>query len=335
MNLKALRYFVAIADTGSFTAAAALVRIAQPALSRHVRELESELGVTLLRRSARGALLTQEGAALCEAARRILAEAEQVKTQLTARAQMGQSTITVGASPTLGRVLLPGLFERCDSALGGFRIALRESFTPILSDWLERGLVDVAFLTNPDGSRDFALHHLYSEPFALITAAPRRFPATVTIAELADIPLLMTRFHRNLMERQLGVVGGRLNVHAEIDSVESISELVMQGRWATVMPVSVFSRQREARTVALTEVSGVQLNRLLMLAVRRDGRANPGIALFTEIVKAECAELVAKGVFSFSDGPRMERGRSDDAPANAGDDKPRGGRPRQGKAARP
>ncbi|OZI61728.1 LysR family transcriptional regulator [Bordetella genomosp. 11] len=302
MNLKALRYFVAIADTGSFTAAAALVRIAQPALSRHVRELESELGVPLLRRSARGAQLTHEGAALCEAARRILAEADQVKTQLTTRAQMGQSTITVGASPTLGRVLLPGLFERCDNALGDFRIALRESFTPVLSDWLARGLIDVAFLTNPEGSGDFALHHLYSEPFALVTAAPRRIPPTVPVSALPDIPLLMTRFHRSIVERQLSVVGGRLNIYAEIDSVESISELVMQGRWATVMPVSVFKRQREARTVALSEVTGVQLNRLLMLAVRRDGRTSPGIALFTDIVKAECAELVAKGVFSFSDG---------------------------------
>lgn len=309
MNLKALRYFVAIADTGSFTAAAALVRIAQPALSRHVRELESELGVPLLRRSARGALLTQEGATLYEAARRILAEAEQVKTQLTTRAQMGQSTITVGASPTLGRVLLPGLFERCDTALGGFRITLRESFTPILADWLTRGLVDVAFLTNPDGSGDFVLHHLYSEPFALVTAAPRRIPATVTAAALADVPLLMTRFHRNIVERQLGVVGGRLNIYAEIDSVESIVELVMQGRRATLMPVSVFSRQRENRTVALSEVTGVQLNRLLMLAVRRDAGANPGIAMFSDIVRAECAELVAKGVFSFSDGPRRGAGK--------------------------
>jgi DNA-binding transcriptional LysR family regulator len=301
MNLKALRYFVAIADTGSFTAAAAQVRIAQPALSRHMRDLESELGVALLRRSARGATLTQEGAALYESARRILAEADQIRTQLTARAHLGQSTITVGASPTLGRVLLPGLFERCDSELGGFRIAVREAFTPVLSDWLERGLVDVAFLTNPDGSRDFALHHLYSEPFALITAAPRHIAPTLQVSALADVPLLMTRFHRSIVERQLAVVGGRLNIHAEIDSVESIVELVMQGRWATVMPVSVFSREREVKSVAISEITGVQLNRLLMLAVRRGGKENPGIALFTEMVKAECVALVAKGVFSLSE----------------------------------
>jgi DNA-binding transcriptional LysR family regulator len=307
MDLKSLRYFVAIAETGSFTAAAARVRVAQPALSRHMRELEEELGVALLRRTARGAVLTQEGAVLYESARRILAEAEQVKNQLIAQSQLGLATITVGASPTLSRVLLPGLFERCDSSLGGFRIAVREAFTPILSDWVERGLVDVAFLTNPDGSRDYALHHLYTEPFALVTAAPRRTGRIVPVAELANIPLLMTSFHRSVVQRQLDVVGGRLNVHAEIDSVDSIRELVMQGRWATLMPISVFSEQRAAATVVVSEITGVQLNRLLMLAVRRDGAGNAGIALFTDIVKAECAHLVAKGVFNLSDtmaGPR-------------------------------
>jgi DNA-binding transcriptional LysR family regulator len=304
MDMKGLRYFVAIADTGSFTAAAALVRVAQPALSRHMRELEGELGVALLRRTARGAVLTQEGTALYDSARRILAEAEQVRNQLKARSELGQATITVGASPTLSRVLVPGLFERCDSGLNGFRIAVREAFTPILCDWVERGLVDVAFLTNPDDPRDYALHHLYTEPFALISAASRGTARIVSVPELADIPLLMTRFHRSVVERQLDVVGGRLNVHAEIDSVDSIRELVLQGRWTTLMPVSVFREQRAAGSVAVSEIAGVQLNRLLMLAVRKDGAANTGIALFTEIVKAECAHLVANGVFSLSDRPR-------------------------------
>lgn len=298
MNLKALRYFVAIADTGSFTAAAARVRIAQPALSRHVRELESELGVGLLRRTARGALLTQEGATLYESARRILAEADQVKSQLMARAPLGQATVTVGASPTLGRVLLPGLFQRCESSLSGFRISVREAFTPILSDWLERGLVDVAVVTNPQVSKGYALHPLCGEPFALIGASPRKWPPIVSAAKLADIPLLMTSFHRGLVERQLQVVGGSLNVHAEIDSVDSIRELVLQGPWVTLMPVSVFFDQRSAAAVAVSEVSGVQLNRQLMLATRRDADAADGISLVADLIKSECAQLVHKGVFS-------------------------------------
>jgi LysR family nitrogen assimilation transcriptional regulator len=301
VDLRALRYFIAIADTGSFTAAAASVRIAQPALSRHVRELETELGVALLRRTARGALLTQEGATLYESARRILAEAAQVKSQIMARAQSGQATVTVGASPTLGRVLLPGLFERCDTGLSGFRINVREAFTPVLSDWLEKGLVDVALVTNPQSSREYALHPLCSEPFALVAGRARPLGPIVSVAELARIPLLMTSFHRSIVERQLQVAGGRLNVHAEIDSVDSIRELVLQGRWATLMPVSVFHGQR-AGAVSISEISGAQLHRLLMLATRGGVAASPGVALVAELIRSECACLVAKGVFSLSAG---------------------------------
>lgn len=300
MDLRALRYFVAIADAGSFTAAAANIRIAQPALSRHVRELESELGVALIRRTARGALLTQEGATLYEAARRILAEAAQVKSQLMERALSSQVTVVVGASPTLGRVLLPGLFERCSSSLAEFRLSVREAFTPILSEWLERGLIDVAIVTNPEASPAYVLHPLCGEPFALVTAAARRVAPIVSVSQLAAIPLLMTSFHRSIVERQLAVVGGRLNVHAEIDSVDSIRELVLQGRWTTLMPVSVFFDQRASGTVAISEISGVQLNRLLMLATRNEAKAAPGIALVKDLIRSECAQLVGKGVFSLS-----------------------------------
>jgi DNA-binding transcriptional LysR family regulator len=300
VDLRALRYFVAIADAGSFTAAAVAIRIAQPALSRHVRELERELGVALIRRTARGALLTQEGATLYESARRILAEAAKVKTQLTDGARSGQETVVVGASPTLGRVLLPGLFERCAGSMAGFRMQVREAFTPMLLDWVERGLVDIALVTNPEAAPAYALHPLCGEPFALITAAPRRIAPIVSVAQLAAIPLLMTSFHRSIAERQLQIVGGSLAVHAEIDSVDSIRELVVHGKWATLMPVSVFFDQRGAETVAISEISGVQLNRQLMLATRNEARAAPGIALVRDLIQSECAQLVARGVFSLS-----------------------------------
>jgi DNA-binding transcriptional LysR family regulator len=301
MDLRALRYFMAIADSGSFTAAAASVRIAQPALSRHVRELEAELGVALLRRTARGALLTQEGATLYESARRILAEAAQVKSQIMARAQAGQATVTVGASPTLGRVMLPGLFERCDTGLSEFRISVREAFTPVLCDWIAKGLVDVALVTNPPASREYVLHPLCTEPFALVMGAARRVAPSVSLSELARIPLLMTSFHRSIVERQLQVAGGRLNIHAEIDSVDSIRELVLQGRWATLMPVSVFHGLPDG-AVGIAEIPGVQLHRLLMLATRAGGAAAQGVELVMEMIRSECASLVARGVFSLPQG---------------------------------
>ena len=297
MNLRTLRYFVAIADAGSFTAAATVVSIAQPALTRQLRDLEAELGVQLLQRSARGVRLTQEGATLYESARRMLAEAARVRQQLSSGGA-SESTVVLGVSPTLTRVLLPGVFERCHHGLAGVRLVVREAFTPQLLEGLERGLVDMAVVTNPEPNRILALQPLLAEPFALITPADRDVPSVVPLGPLARIPLLMTRLHRGIVERTLAPLGAHLNIQAEIDSVDAIRELVLQGRWATIMPVSVFKEQRGG-TVRLSEISGVQLHRMLVLATRIERAQSSAIAVVTDVVRAEAAKLMAEGVFSF------------------------------------
>lgn len=297
MNLKTLRYFVAIADAGSFTAAAAAVSIAQPALTRQLRDLEADLGVQLLQRSARGVRLTQAGATLYESARRMLAEAARMRQQLGGAVANADSTVVLGVSPTLTPVLLPGVFERCHK-LAGVHLVVREAFTPQLMEGLERGRFDMAVVTNPEPHRALALQPLLAEPFALITPATRAMPAVVSLAELARVPLLMTKLHRGIVERTLAPLGARVNIEAEIDSVDAIRELVLQGRWATAMPVSVFKESR-AGSARLSEISGVQLNRMLVLATRIDRAQSSAIAVVTDVVRSEATKLAEQGVFSF------------------------------------
>ncbi|MDM0106735.1 LysR family transcriptional regulator [Variovorax sp. J22R24] len=302
MNLRTLRYFVAIADAGGFTAAATALSIAQSALTRQLRDLEAELGVQLLQRGPRGVRLTQEGATLYESAQRMLAESARVRQLLTSGDATSESTVVLGVSPTLTRVLLPGVFERCHHGLAGVRLVVREAFTPQLLESLERGRIDMAVVTNPEPNRTLAHQPLLAEPFALITPADRNMPPVVPLATLAKVPLLMTRLHRGIVERTLAPLGTRLNIQAEIDSVDAIRELVRQGRWATVMPVSVFKEQR-MDTVRLSEVSGVQLHRMLMLATRIERAQNSAIAVVADVVRAEAGKLAAAGVFSFGSAP--------------------------------
>lgn len=303
MNLRTLRYFVAIADAGSLSAAAVSLSIAQPALSRQLRELETDLGMQLLQRSSRGVRLTPGGVTLYESARRMLAESARVRQLLAGQDHGSASSITLGASPTLARVLLPGVFERCHRELAGIRLVVREAFTPALLDGLERGRIDIAVVTNPEPGRALALSPLLGEPFALVTHVDQRLDPVVSLAQLARIPLLMTNLHRGLVERQLAPLGARLDLRAEIDSVDTIRELVLQGRWATVMPVSVFKEPHAARQVRLSEVSGVQLSRLLVLACRSGQPALQAAQAMDGMVRAECERLAAEGIFSFASRP--------------------------------
>ena len=300
MNLRALRYFVAIADAGSLTAAAAAISIAQPALTRQLRELEADLGVQLLQRTPRGVLLTQAGVTLYESAQRMLAEAARVRQQLANRQDTSTATVVLGASPTLARVLLPNLFESCQRSLAGVKLRAREAFTPALLDWLERGMVDMAIVTNPEAGRQLTLHPLLGEPLALVSHVSLKLDPVISISQLARIPLLMTSLHRSIVERQLLPVGGQLMVQSEIDSVDSIRELVQQGQWATIMPVSVFKEPRTAKTIQMSEISGVQLNRLLVLATRVERQDNSAQHVVREMIESEFARLSRQGVFSFA-----------------------------------
>ncbi|WP_197424819.1 LysR family transcriptional regulator [Bordetella sp. N] len=305
MNLRTLKYFVAIADAGSLTAAAEAISIAQPALSRQMHALEEEMGVPLLQRTARGVRLTQAGVTLYEAAHRMLDEAQRVKRQLAGPAESGESRMVIGVSPTLSRVLVPGLFDRCHRTLDQTRLVVREAFTPELLDMLEKGMLDMAIITSMSASADrpLALHPLVGEPFALAAPKSMKMEPIVSLAELARIPLLMTTLHRTVVERQLQPMGVHLNIHSEIDSVDAIRDLVRNGDWCTLMPVSVFKQARGDAGVTLTEVSGVQLNRHLMMATRIEATQGTAVAALREMVVAEIARLDRLRVFNFSKAP--------------------------------
>jgi LysR family nitrogen assimilation transcriptional regulator len=251
-------------------------------------------------------LLTQAGVTLYESAQRMLAEAARVREHLARRQDNSSATVVLGASPTLARVLLPNLFESCQRSLAGVKLRAREAFTPALLDWLERGMVDMAIVTNPEAGRPLTLHPLLGEPLALVSHVSLKLEPVISVSQLARIPLLMTSLHRSIVERQLLPVGGHLMVQAEIDSVDSIRELVQQGQWATIMPVSVFKEPHTAKTIQISQISGVQLNRLLVLATRVERKDNSAQHVVREMIESEFARLSRQGVFSFA-GPDKDR----------------------------
>jgi len=300
MNLRTLKYFIAIVDAGSLTAAAQAISVAQPALTRQLRELENEMGVRLLTRTARGVRLTPAGVTLYESAQRMLAEAARVRRQLASRPIAGQASVTLGVSPTLARVLLPGLFQTCRASLPQVRFKAREGFTPALLDWVERGVVDMAVVTNPEAGRGLLFHPLLGEPFALISNHRCGHGPVVPLSQLARVPLLMTTLHREIIERQLLPLGVEIQLAAEIDSVEAIRELVMHDIWATIMPVSVFKGVEERARVVTSEISGVQLSRLLVLVRRFERADHPAFDSVQELIDAEFARLIRQRVFSIT-----------------------------------
>ena len=295
-NLKALRYFVAVVDAGSFTAAANAIAIAQPALTRQIRELEEDFGTQLLQRLPRGVRMTAAGVTLYESAQRILTEADRVSKNLREGLNRTAS-VSLGVPPTLGRVLLPGLFKSCLQLPGARPMRAREAFTPALLEWLERGIVDMAIVTNPPPGRKFSLRPLINEPFALISPYKKGQAHTIQIEQVAQIPVLMTSLHHGIVEQQLRVLNLNLKIEGIIDSVDAIRELVLKRGHSTIMPVSVFKDDLENRSIHIIQISGVQLSRTLVLAQRRDRDKTADYDMVEQLIESEFSRLERMGAF--------------------------------------
>src|ERR1700723_2996378 len=146
MQFRQLRYFVKIVDAGSFSRAASLVLVPQPALSQQVAELEERLGVMLLQRSARGVRPTAAGEILYREASEILHQLDQLPSAIIQTSREPKGTVSLGFAVSLAPKLLGGVLEKCRTSLQ--KMTLRVSYGDSLSleDKIGSNLIDLAVL---------------------------------------------------------------------------------------------------------------------------------------------------------------------------------------------
>lgn len=187
MEIYQLRYFVAVAETGSFTKAAARSFVSQPSLSQQIANLESELGQSLFHRLGRTVSPTQAGHLLLEHARRILAEADSAVREIKESAAAGHRVVA-GAIPTVAHFFFPAVIAYCRT--NDIRLKLRslENFRPLLVSAVLEGEVDLALISLPINEPRIVQTPLFSEPLLLAVDARHRLATAeqVTFADLKD-----------------------------------------------------------------------------------------------------------------------------------------------------
>ncbi len=193
MDLRRLRAFVAIVDTGGFARAASRVSLSQPALSRQIHALEAELGVRLFDRVGRRARLTSEGEDLLERGRRLLADAESLRERARALRSGRTGVLRVGATPQAMETLLAAFLPRYRRRHPGVEVHLVEDGGGRLPARLERGEVTLAMM--PAGDARFHWRPLTPLHVLAVLPAAHRLGrrATLPLEELAGVPLLLLR----------------------------------------------------------------------------------------------------------------------------------------------
>lgn len=235
MNLKQLESFVRVAELGSFSKAAMVLDIAQPALSRQVRALETDLRETLLLRNGRGVSLTEAGQRLFEHSVGILQRVARAREDVDSRRGELGGRIVIGLPPSIGRRLTVPLVDAFQRELPKACLAVVEGLSSHIAEWISSGRVDIGLLHDPEPMSSIETMPVFEEVLCLVGPRPsgRRPAATpLPLDELSRYRLILperTHAIRKLLETQASRVGVKLNITLEISSVPAILELVCAG----------------------------------------------------------------------------------------------------------
>jgi LysR family nitrogen assimilation transcriptional regulator len=243
MDLKQLEYFVRVAELGSFTRAAQVLGIAQPALSRQVRLLEVELRQNLLARNGRGATPTEAGQLLLEHGRGILHQVERAREELS-RVRTGLAgKVAVGLPPSIARVLTVPLTRAFRQQLPQAQLSISEGLSTAMQENLQSGRLDIALLYNPSPLQGLEYSPLLQEELVLVQPRPPGLaedppPAPMALQSLAELPLVIPsrpNAVRMRIESALAELQAKPQVALEIDGVAAILDLVADGAGCAIL----------------------------------------------------------------------------------------------------
>ena len=243
MELRHLRYFVAVAEEGSLTVAAERrLHTAQPSLSRQIRDLETEVGATLLERGARGISLTAAGRVFLDHARLALLQVEAAGEAARRAAQPARATFCVGFLTGHEVVWLPDLLRILREEAPDIEITLSSQSSPELAGALMRGKADVAFLRREAQAPGLAYRFLIAEPLIAVVPREHRLAARKAIRPrdlIGQVYISPTRTApalKAVIERYLAQAGVTLTAAYDAENLSSAMSLVASTGGVTLLP---------------------------------------------------------------------------------------------------
>jgi LysR family nitrogen assimilation transcriptional regulator len=302
MDLRQLNTFMQVAELGSLSKASDRLRTAQPALSRQIRMLESELCVALFTRHGRGMQLTHAGNMLRIRAAGILRQVEEARTDLTADAGVVRGQVVFGVPPTVGDVLATRLVERFMTLYPQVRLRVVNAFSGYLLEWLYGGEIDVAVVYGAEHDPNIRMAPLLLENLCFVSAPQEGHDAgqaaAVSFAEVVRSRLILPSPQhglRRLIEQAARDARLTLDVQVEADALQVLKGLVQRRLGATILPHAAVHAEVAAGALMTRLVVDPPLSRRLVVAQPR--QASAAVRRFIDVLQTEVAEMVQSGVW--------------------------------------
>ena len=271
-----LRVFVTAARTLSFSKCAAALNITQPAVSRHIGELEARYGMPLFTRGTSGVALTKAGGLLLSHAGSLLSAYQKMDYDMELLSQTSQGRLSIGASTTIAMYLLPSVLASFMELSGGVEVSMLSGNSENVEQWLRDGTVDIGFVEN--ASRRPWLHYepLMADELVLVAGTQGRYGTleSVTPEELRGLPLVLREKGsgtREIIERALsqrGICVEDLNVVIELSSTEAIKSFVRSSDTLAIVSVIALHRELADGSLRIVDIDGVDMPREFATAVR-------------------------------------------------------------------
>ncbi len=271
METKILKSFAVVAETNSFSRAAAILQVSQPALSRQIKLLEADFGAALLHRNGRGVTLTPAGLALKARTDVILSEVEQARSDVIEILGTPSGRVTLGLTPLVGQIIAAPMLRYFANTYPDLKLTVIEGLSGHLCEWLVSGRIDIGVVDIHHRSPALFTETLVTEDLSLLgPGGGAALPDEVGFDDLSDYPLILTTKQHSLrqqIDRLAAEHGLPLRIAFEVDTFTAIKRLVQDGYGYAIAPINVVETELVAGQLTATPIVRPNLRRTLHLAM--------------------------------------------------------------------
>jgi LysR family nitrogen assimilation transcriptional regulator len=266
MEIRQLRYFVRIVDLGSFSKAARELFVAQPALSKQIKMLESQLGAVLLNRTVRGVEATESGLLFYRNAQAVLRQLERVAGEIKDLTGNPSGVVTLGIPQSPASILAAPLVCAVRKRYPGIQLQIREGVTGILEEMVLSGRLDMSLLFDrPSRAQHLRAIPLLTESLYLVTPAGHGSgKATITLKEASGFDFVLpgtANTTRQIIEDVFHKNDLALNILAEVDAVSTMKSIIRSGLGATILSSSGLSQAGDGADLTVRKIVSPELRR--------------------------------------------------------------------------
>lgn len=266
MELRQLRYFLAVCDHGSINKAARTLNVAQPAVSRQIAELESELGATLLERSTAGVRPTAAGRQLAAMAETVVRGVDQISETFGGGRHPGR-VVAIGLPPAIIRLMAGKNPDFLSGARNHSMIRIVDGTSHRLEAWLRAGELTFAVVTNPQPDENLTRMPLWREPLYLVGRGAAPWPSSVDLDAVHEAELALSMKEdpvRAYLDREFAQRGIAPRTSLEFESMPSLLATIQDSDVRSILPLSAFLREYRAGLLRASRLRGLAISRMVV-----------------------------------------------------------------------